>query len=168
MPIQSTFIPSFTDLSSPFHYVHVKPFQLPDLLLLSFSNKLLLLFSFSHHLLHIPISLTSTIIKVFERIVRKQVVAFLTRRCHLNNTQHGFRSGRSRLSALLGVFDDLMHVLSCDCTVDMIYLDFSKALDKFDHGILLHKLKTKKGKCGLIMCTWLLTHRAVWLGQCQI
>ena len=47
-----------------------------------------------------PISLTSTIIKVFERIVRKQVVAFLTRRGHLNNTQHGFRSGRSCLSAL--------------------------------------------------------------------
>ena len=44
-----------------------------------------------------PISLTSTIIKVFERIVRKQVVAFLTRRGHLNNTQHGFRSGRSCL-----------------------------------------------------------------------
>ena len=42
-----------------------------------------------------PISLTSTIIKVFERIVRKQVVAFLTRRGHLNNTQHGFRSGRT-------------------------------------------------------------------------
>ena len=43
-----------------------------------------------------PISLTSTIIKVFERIIRKQG--------HLNNTQHGFRSGRSCLSALLGCF----------------------------------------------------------------
>ena len=77
-----------------------------------------------------PISLTSTIIKVFERILRKQVVAFLTRRGHLNNTQHGFRSGRSCLSALLCVFGDLMHMLSSDCTVDMIYLDFSKAFDK--------------------------------------
>ena len=59
-----------------------------------------------------PISLTSTIIEVFERIIRKQVVAFLTRQGHLNNTQHGFRSGRSCLSALLDVFDDLMHMLS--------------------------------------------------------
>ena len=45
----------------------------------------------------------------------------------MNNTQHGFRSGRSCLSALLDVFDDLMHMLSSDTTVDMIYL---KAFDK--------------------------------------
>ena len=32
-----------------------------------------------------PISLTSTTNKVFERIIRKQIVAFLTRQCHLNN-----------------------------------------------------------------------------------
>ena len=88
-----------------------------------------------------PISLTSTIIKVFERIIRKQVVAFMNRQGHLNNTQHGFRSGRSCLSDMLDVFDDHMHMLSSDTTVDMIYLDFSKAFDKVDHGVLLHKLK---------------------------
>ena len=88
-----------------------------------------------------PISLASTIIKVFERIIRKQVVAFLSRQDHLNNTHHGFRSGLSCLSALLVVFDDLMHILSSDTTVGMIYLDFSKSFDLVDHGILLHKLK---------------------------
>ena len=77
-----------------------------------------------------PISLTSTIIKVFERIIRKQVVAFMNRQGHLNNTQHGFRSGRSCLSALLDVFDDLMHMLSSDTTVDMIYLDFQRPLTR--------------------------------------
>ena len=98
-----------------------------------------------------PISLTSTIIKVFERIIRKQVIAFMNRQGHLNNTQHGFRSSRSCLSALLDVFDDLMHMLSSDTTVDMIYLDFSKAFDKVDHGVLLHKLKDLgiTGKLGI-------------------
>ena len=33
-----------------------------------------------------PISLTSTIIKDFERIITKQVVAFMSRQGHLNNT----------------------------------------------------------------------------------
>ena len=61
----------------------------------------------------------------------------MNRQGHLNNTQHGFRSGRSCLSALLDVFDDIMHMLSSDTTVDMIYLDF-KGLDKVDHGVLLY------------------------------
>ena len=45
-------------------------------------------------------------------------------------------------------------------TVDMVYLDFAKAFDKVDHGVLLHKIKTLgiTGKLGV----WLyhfLTHR---------
>ena len=42
---------------------------------------------------------------------------------------------------MLDVFDDLIHLLISDTTVDMIYLDFSKAFDNVDHGVLLHKLK---------------------------
>ena len=75
----------------------------------------------------------------------------MNRQCHLNNTQHGLRSGCSCLSALLDVFDDLMHMLISDTTVDMIYLDFSKAFDNVDHGVLLHKLKDLgiTGKLGI-------------------
>ena len=56
----------------------------------------------------------------------------------LNNTQHGFRSGRSCMSALLNVFDYLMNMIDNRTTVDMIYLDFPKAFDKVNHGIVLH------------------------------
>ena len=73
----------------------------------------------------------------------------MNRQDHLNNTQHGFRSGRSCISTLLDVFDDLMHMLSSDTTVDMIYLDFSKAFDKVYHGVLLHKLKDLGITCKL-------------------
>ena len=88
-----------------------------------------------------PISLTSVICKVLERIIRKQVFSFLDQKGCLNSTQHGFRPGRSCLSALLDVFDNIMHMLDSDSSVDMVYLDFSKAFDKVDHGILLHKLR---------------------------
>ena len=33
-----------------------------------------------------------------------------------------------------------MHMLESDSSVYMVYLDFSKAFDKVDHGIPLHKL----------------------------
>ena len=100
---------------------------------------------------HRPISLTSVICKVYERIIRKQVFSFLCDKNCLNDTQHGFRSRRSCLSALLDVYDEVMHMLNGDSIVDMTYLDFSKAFEKVDHGILLHKVKDlgSTGKLGL-------------------
>ena len=59
------------------------------------------------------------------------------------STQHGFRKGRLCISALLGVYDEIMNSLmdpGVQC-VDMVHLDFSKTFDRVDHHILLHKLK---------------------------
>ena len=72
----------------------------------------------------------SVICKVLERIIRKQICSFLDQNGCFNSTQHGFRSGRSCLSALLDVFDNIMHMLDNNPSVDMVYLDFSKAFDK--------------------------------------
>ena len=52
-----------------------------------------------------PISLTSVLSKVIEKNIRKQDLTFVYHRGYLNNAQHGFRSGRSCLSALLDVYD---------------------------------------------------------------
>ena len=74
--------------------------------------------------------------RMFERVIRKQVTQFLTERGYLHSSQHGFREGRSCLS----VYDDLMLMFTeSSCNVDMIHLDLSKAFDKVDHGVLLHK-----------------------------
>ena len=80
--------------------------------------------------------------KILECIIRKQVVAFLESKNLLNPSQHGFRAKRSCLSALLDVYDNILESLTQGATcVDMVYLDFAKAFDKVDHGILFHKLR---------------------------
>ena len=88
-----------------------------------------------------PISLTSHIIKIFERIVVKRMTDFLESQNLLNNRQHGFRRSRSCLSQLLNHFQHLLDLMESGDAVDVIYLDFAKAFDRVDHGILLKKLK---------------------------
>ena len=76
------------------------------------------------------------------QIMCSNSLQFLTERGYLYSSQHGVREGRSCLSALLSVYDDLMLMFTeSSCSVAMIHLDFSKAFDKVDHGVLLHKLR---------------------------
>ena len=55
-----------------------------------------------------PIALTSHIIEVFERVMKKRLVDHLEDNNLLCNNQHGFRQGRSCLTQLLAHFDDIL------------------------------------------------------------
>ena len=73
--------------------------------------------------------------------MRKYLVAHFDKHKFFNESQHGFRSGRSCLSQLLAHFDKITKLLECGKSVDVIYVDFAKAFDKVDIGITLRKLK---------------------------
>ena len=88
-----------------------------------------------------PVSITSHIIKVFERVMRNQLVDFLESNDILPESQHGFRKTRSCLTQLLEHVDFVLKSLNDGNEVDVIYLDYSKAFDKVDHCILLAKMK---------------------------
>ena len=88
-----------------------------------------------------PISLTSHIIKIFERIVRRNIISYLETNKIITDTQHGFRSGRSCFTQLLDHMENIYKNLQENKEVDVIYLDYAKAFDKVDHEILLVKLK---------------------------
>ena len=100
-----------------------------------------------------PISLTSHIGKVFERIVVKTLAHYLDSMKLYNSNQHGFRGGRSCLSQLLEHQQKILLALENNLSVDVVYLDFAKAFDKVDYGVLLRKLKAC-GVCGQLL-RWL-------------
>nr|ADO22611.1 LIM class homeobox transcription factor Lmx [Mnemiopsis leidyi] len=88
-----------------------------------------------------PVSLTSHVIKIFERIIRNTMVSYLEENYLLSYKQHGFRKGRSCLTQSLRHYDTILRNLNSGDETDVIYLDFSKAFVKVDHGLLLKKLK---------------------------
>ena len=92
-----------------------------------------------------PISLTSNMIKIYERVVRKRLVQYLESNNILSGRQHGFRKGRSCLTHLLAHIDEILHSMIDDNEHDVIYLDFAKAFDKVDHELLIAKLQS----CGI-------------------
>ena len=88
-----------------------------------------------------PVSLTSHLIKLFERILRKKIIKHIEENTLLSDNQHAFRAGRSCLTQLLHHMDAVLVSLAKLKNVDVVYLDFAKAFDKVDHNILMKKVK---------------------------
>ena len=89
-----------------------------------------------------PVCLTSHVGKTMERMVREAMVGHMEVMDKMDKSQHGSRQGRSTLSQLLEHHDEIVKMLETGQNVDVIYLDFAKAFQKCDHGLLLHKLKS--------------------------
>ena len=92
-----------------------------------------------------PVALTSHIIKMFERVVRRWLVAHLEDNNLLPDGQHGFRAKRSCLTQLLSYWDSILDKMEEGKGVDSVYTDFAKAFDKCETGVLLQRLK----ECGV-------------------
>ena len=84
--------------------------------------------------------------------------------------QHGFRKGKSVVTNLLELLDDVTNYLDNGNNVDLITIDFSKAFDKICHNKLIYKL-SKYGISGnLLACIKdFLTNRKfnVNVGNCK-
>ena len=88
-----------------------------------------------------PISLTSLVMKTFERILKDEL---LIRTSHLLDCrQHGFLNFKSCTTNLVNFTDKLVMSINDTQTLstDVIYFDFSKAFDSVNHDLILHKLK---------------------------
>ncbi|CAM5168924.1 unnamed protein product [Eretmochelys imbricata] len=87
-----------------------------------------------------PVSLTSVICKVLEKILKEKVVKDIEVNGKWDKIQHGFIKGRLCQTNLISFFEKVTDFLDKGNAVDLIYLDFSKAFDTVPHGELLVKL----------------------------
>ena len=97
----------------------------------------------SHHLPdnYRPISLTSSIVRLMESIIKDEVYNHLNSLHLLSVNQHGFMPGRSCTTQLLIAMDYWTKALEQRIPVDVVYLDFKKAFDSVPHTCLLIKLQ---------------------------
>ena len=87
-----------------------------------------------------PVSLTSHVCKILERIIKEDLVSYLESNKLILDSQHGFRNKKSCLTNLLEFTQFVGNKIDAGEPVDVIYLDFQKAFDKVPHERLLLKL----------------------------
>uniref|UniRef100_A0A8C3HAP4 Reverse transcriptase domain-containing protein n=1 Tax=Chrysemys picta bellii TaxID=8478 RepID=A0A8C3HAP4_CHRPI len=88
-----------------------------------------------------PVSLTSVICKVLEKILKEKVVKDLEVNGNWDKLQHGFTKGRSCQTNLISFFEKVTDFLDKGNAVDLIYLNFSKVFDTVPHEEFLVKLE---------------------------
>lgn len=92
-----------------------------------------------------PVSLLPTISKIFERAMSDQLVDYLETNNLIHNCQHGFRKGKSVVTAATELIESVIDSLDTGKKIVGVFLDLSKAFDSISHPVLLDKL----GKLGI-------------------
>ena len=90
---------------------------------------------------YIPISLLSSLDKIFEKIIYKRFSLFIEKHTILYLQQYGFRKKHSTALALIDLTDKIREILDKKHYALGIYLDLEKAFDTVNHKILLTKME---------------------------
>lgn len=88
-----------------------------------------------------PISLTSTIAKILEKIFKHKLIKFIEESNYLSNFQFGFRNARSTQDAIVRVVSQIYDNFDKNEKALAIFIDLQKAFDSISHEILLQKIE---------------------------
>ena len=92
-----------------------------------------------------PISLTSTLCKILERLVTDRLTYFMESEHLINNLQSGFRKNRCTTDHILRLQDEINKNIRFKGYTVAVFIDFKSAFDMLWHKGLLIKLS----KCGV-------------------
>ena len=90
-----------------------------------------------------PVSLTSTVCKIMEKIVNTRLIRTLNSKQFVNSNQFGYRTGRSTVDNLVKLQTDILEAFDRKEQLVAIFFDLEKAFDTtWRYGILriLHQL----------------------------
>jgi hypothetical protein len=100
-----------------------------------------------------PICLTSVICKVMEKLLKKFLQSYLSSQNGVHPAQHGFQKSRSCVTNLLAAREKWVSMVDAGKSLDVVFIDFSRAFDKVPHQHLIWKLR-KLGISGKVL-NWL-------------
>ena len=89
-----------------------------------------------------PISITSVLSKVYERMIASRLGKYLEINGLLPSSQYGFRKGLGTCDALLHVSHIIQQALDCGYESRIVQVDLSSAFDRVNHNSLLFKLQS--------------------------
>ena len=99
-----------------------------------------------------PISLTCTICKIFEAVIKSHLLSFITDNGLISPSQHGFLKGHSTCTNLLETFNNFSDFLN-DCKDTLVaFTDFSRAFDCVSVVKLIYKLNSFGIRGSVLKC----------------
>jgi len=88
---------------------------------------------------YIPISLTRVCCKIMKTLIKGKMLDYLLHSNLISKHQHGFLSRHSTCTQLLKCVNDWTEAINELCSVDVAYINFSKAFDSACRSKLICK-----------------------------
>lgn len=89
-----------------------------------------------------PLSILPALSKIYERVVYLQLINFLKNNHLFDKEQHGFRPGKSVVTAGIDFVECVVDAIDKGYSATGIFMDLSKAFDSVSHDILIETLKS--------------------------
>jgi len=94
------------------------------------------------------ISVTNTVMRLFERLVYGRLVSHLDSNQFFTSNQAGFRKKLSTLDNICKLVRDMYASMRKGKSLPVVFLDIIKAFDRVPHSLLLYKLSALAGVTG--------------------